>query len=318
MARGQAAPYMRSPTSEAEKKRMTGWWRKGLTALALLGLGTGPGEARTAAPPKPALWKVADRDTTVYLFGTIHLLPANFAWRGPAIQAATERSDGLVVETIIDPKNMAELSSALTRLGVRDGLPPIESRVAPARRAALAAAIARSGLPPAVFHRMETWAAAFTLLGTQFKGMDLRQEEGVETILKQQFRQAGKPIGQLETNAEQLGFFDALPEQTQRSLLDAALERPDAARKQLDSMLSAWSRGDVAAIARTFQAEMGGDPAMRDLLLKRRNTNWARWIEGRLNEPGSIMVAVGAGHLAGADSVQAMLQKRGLEVTRLQ
>ena len=59
-------------------------------------------------------------------------------------------------------------------------------------------------------------------------------------------------------------------------------------------------------------------PALTDALLTRRNANWARWIEGRMAQPGTVMVAVGAGHLAGPASVQAMLGKRGLKVTRLQ
>jgi uncharacterized protein YbaP (TraB family) len=89
-------------------------------------------------------------------------------------------------------------------------------------------------------------------------------------------------------------------------------------QKQFNSMLAAWTRGDVAAIARNFNAEMEGSPAMSDLLLKQRNANWTRWIEARLGQPGTLMVAVGAGHLAGAHSVQAMLEKRGLKVTRVQ
>jgi uncharacterized protein YbaP (TraB family) len=35
-------------------------------------------------------------------------------------------------------------------------------------------------------------------------------------------------------------------------------------------------------------------------------------------EPGTVMVAVGAGHLAGSDSVQDFLMKRGLTVSRVQ
>ncbi len=297
---------------------VTGWWKRGLAVLGLLGLGGTAAEARVPASPKPALWKVADRDTTIYLFGTIHMLPKGYAWRSPALEAAARGSDALVVETIVDPQNPAELSSALMQLGLRDGLPPLEQRVAPAKRAALATAIAQSGVPASALNRMETWAAAFTLLGTQFRGMDLRQEEGVETVLKQNFRAAGKPIGQLETNAEQLGFFDVLPESAQRSLLEGALEQPQAVQKQFDRMLAAWTRGDVDLIARTFNADMASTPALREILLKRRNANWAKWIEGRLGQPGSVMLAVGAGHLAGADSVQALLGKRGLKVTRLQ
>jgi Uncharacterized protein conserved in bacteria len=35
-------------------------------------------------------------------------------------------------------------------------------------------------------------------------------------------------------------------------------------------------------------------------------------------EPGTIMVAVGAGHLAGRDSVIALLKRHGYRVRRLQ
>lgn len=295
-----------------------GWWKKGLAAAGMLAAGIGGAEARTPRAPSPAMWKVADRDTTIYLFGTIHLLPQNYRWRSPAFDAATQRSQALVVETKIDDANPAALAGVMMKLGLSPNLPPLEQRVPAAKRPALAAAIAKSGVPAAAFNRMETWAVAFTLLGTQFRSMDLRQDAGVETVLKRSFTEAGKPVDQLETNEEQLGFFDTLPEAAQRSLLEGALERPDDVRKQFHSMLGAWARGDVEAIARTFNADMSSSPELKEILLKRRNANWARWIERRMAEPGEIMVAVGAGHLAGADSVQAMLQKRGLKVTRVQ
>ncbi len=56
-----------------------------------------------AAEPKaasPAMWKVADKDTTIYLFGTIHLLPKDTKWRSPAFDKAAASADTLVVETI--------------------------------------------------------------------------------------------------------------------------------------------------------------------------------------------------------------------------
>ena len=299
-------------------RKKSRWWEKGLAAISALAVSGTAADARAPAAPRPALWKVADRDTTIYLFGTIHLLPQGTAWQSPTFAAAARSSDSLIVETIIDEKNPAALSGTMMRLGLSNGLPPIEQRVAPARRAALATAIARSRVPVAALNRMETWAAAFTLMGSQFADMQLRQDAGVETALKQQFSAAGKPIGQLETNAEQLGFFDALPEKAQRNLLEGAIEQPQAARKQFDAMLGAWSRGDVAAIGRTFNAELASEPALRELLLERRNANWTRWIEGRMGRPGAVMVAVGAGHLAGRDSVQAMLGKRGWKVTRIQ
>jgi uncharacterized protein YbaP (TraB family) len=302
---------------------LTHWFRRGLAAL---GIATAAAGCSTAAPApaasrsevRPALWQVADKDTTVYLFGTIHLLPAGYEWRTQRLNQAMASSNGLVVETLIDTKNPAELASVMMRLGLNPSAPPLASRVPADKRAALEAAVKASGVPMAALDRMETWAAAFTLIGIQFRALGLQAEEGVETVLKSSFSQAGKPIGQLETNAEQLGFFDALPEEAQRELLVAALDQPATAKAQFDQMLAAWTRGDVQAIAKTFNTDMAGSPELMDALLRRRNANWARWIETRMAQPGTVMVAVGAGHLAGEASVQDLLQRRGLKVTRVQ
>jgi uncharacterized protein len=297
--------------------------KRGLAALGIATAAAGCSSAATTAAanapaPKPALWQVADQDTTIYLFGTIHLLPDNYQWRTPRIDQAVASSNGLVVETIINTENPMELAGVMMRLGVSPNLPPLSARVPADRRAALDTAIRASGVPAAAFDRMETWAAAFTLIGTQFKSLGLQVDDGVETNLKTSFRAAGKPIGQLETNAEQLGFFDALPEQAQRELLIGAIDQPATAKTQFDAMLAAWTRGDVEAIARTFNTDMAGSPELLDALLKRRNANWARWIEGRMDQPGTVMVAVGAGHLAGDASVQELLKRRGIKVTRVQ
>jgi uncharacterized protein YbaP (TraB family) len=165
---------------------------------------------------------------------------------------------------------------------------------------------------------METWAAAFMLLGTQFKDLGLIGEEGVEAVLRKSFIQAGKPIGQLETNTEQLSMFDTLPESAQRSLLEGAIDSPTEMRSQFQEMLAAWVRGDVASIGATFNEDLSGSPELREALLKRRNLNWTRWIAQRMASPGSVFVAVGAGHLAGSDSVVAMLEKNGYQVRRIQ
>lgn len=294
------------------------WLAKAAAALGLAALGTTATPARAPVDPRPALWKVVDRDTTIYLFGTIHLLPRNTAWVSPAFARAADESEGLVVETIVDTVDPAPMAATMMRLATSPGLPPVLDRVPWEKRAALATAIARSKMAPAALDRMETWAVALALLGPQFGAMELHQDEGVEMKLKQRFTAAGKPIGQLETNEEQLRFFDLLPENAQQSLLLGALESPGDVKQQFDAMLAAWSRGDVAAIARSFNAEMDGNPALADLLLKKRNANWSRWIEARLGQPGTVMVAVGAGHLAGSNSVQALLQERGLKVTRIQ
>jgi hypothetical protein len=70
-------------------------------------------------------------------------------------------------------------------------------------------------------------------------------------------------------------------------------------------------------VAEESEAE-DDDPRLAAALLHPRNRAWADWIAARLATPGRVFVAVGAGHLAGPHSVQAMLAERGLTVTRLQ
>ena len=280
--------------------------------LATVGAIAATACAAPAAQPKaasPAMWKVADSDTTIYLFGTIHLLPKGTQWRSPAFDRAAAGADLLVVETVVDDSNPAATMGELFKLAISPGLPPLAARVPADKKAALATAIAKSGIPVQALDKMETWAAAFLLLGVQFKDLGLDAGSGVESALRKQFAARGKPVDQLETNAEQLGFFDKLSEDAQRKFLIGVLDDAAQMKGEYGGMLTAWSKGDVKAIAESFNAELSDAAELKDALLVRRNANWAHWVRSRLDKPGTVMVAVGAGHLAGDQSVLSMLQK---------
>jgi len=277
-----------------------------------------PASARAPQQAKPALWEVSDADSTLYLFGTIHLLPTGYHWRTTKFDQALNSSNELVVETIVDLQHPNEILAAKRDLGYSAGLPPIEDRVPPAKRPRLRAMIAKTGVPEQYFTSMESWLAAFELLGVQFQQMGLKGEAGPEQLLRTEFQAAKKPIGQLETNAEQLGYFDRLPEKAQRLLLEGAIDEPKSTDTDFSKMLASWSRGDVKAIAFTFNRDLSGSPDLMNALIKQRNANWTRWIEQRLTKPGTAFVAVGAGHLAGPSSVISLLQKQGYKVRRIQ
>jgi len=298
---------------------MLNLFKRGLAALGLIATASVGFPAAARAPQvKPALWQVSDEDTTVYLFGTIHLLPQESRWRTSKFDTAVEKSDTLVLETLIDTANPQQLAGLMASMGFSSGLPPLASRVPPGKQALLEAAIAKTKLPRPVFERMETWAAAFTLLGVQFQTLGVQGEQGVESVLRRSFAAQGKQVGQLETNHEQLSLFDRLPESAQRQLLEGAIENPQAMRTQFDGMLRAWLSGDVDAIGQTFNHDLQGSPELKAALITRRNWNWSQWIERRMAQPGTVMVAVGAGHLAGDTSVQRYLQSRGYRIRRVQ
>ena len=283
--------------------------------LSLL-LGAVPVAARAPQAAQPALWEVSDPDTTIYLFGTIHLLPEDLQWRTPKLDQAVANAQELVVETLIDEKNPAQLMSAMASIGFASNLPALADRLPKEKRPALQAAIKKSGFPPQALDKMKTWTAAFILLGNKFRELGL--SGGVEGVLKSSFTSSGKQIGELETNLEQLGFFDKLPEAAQRSLLEGAIDDNQAMDKEFAGMLKAWTAGDVQGIANTFDRDLSGSPALQHSLIHQRNANWSKWIEQRMTKPGSVMIAVGAGHLAGKDSVLEMLKKDGYKVRRVQ
>ena len=300
--------------------RVTNWIKRGLAALGMAAAASCASAPQTADAgiAKPALWRVSDPDTNIYLFGTFHMLPQDYRWQSPAISDAVARSGQLYVETLIDEKHPEKIAAELGRVGFADGLPPLANRVDPVLRPQLATAIKASGIPAGYFDKMKTWAAAFTLVGTQFKSLGLKGEAGVEPALRREFEAAGKPVGELETNSEQLGFFNTLSQPAQRAFLEGAISEPEKMRGEFADMLKSWSSGDVAGIARSFNADLADSPELKAALLSRRNASWTRWIEQRLQQPGTVMVAVGAGHLAGDESVLKMLETQGYKVTRVQ
>ncbi len=293
-------------------------WFSRLTAafagLALVGAAPAP-----KAPPhaRPAMWKIADKDTTIYLFGTFHLLPQGEDWRTPAFDKALASSDELVMEIPnIDDANA--LAGALVKLGIKSDLPPLVERVPPEKRAALKAMIAESGVPEMALDRMKTWAAALILEGVLFKRLHLDPNAGVEVSLIGPWRKTGKPLEGLETAEQQFGLFDHLSDKAQSDLLSGEVSDLEKAGPQFAAMVHAWSNGDVAGIGRTFNDDMKDSPELMKALLADRNARWAEWLKARMDKPGTVFVAVGAGHLAGKDSVENMLAAKGLKVTRVQ
>jgi uncharacterized protein len=298
-------------------RKITRLWAA--VGLALTGCAAQPDaqSAGAAAAQQPAMWKVSDADTTLYLFGTVHLLPEGRTWRTAAFEQALAASDELVLE-VANVDDAAAGAGAMMKLGISPNLPSLRERVPEAKRAALDAMIKDAGMPAAALDRMETWAASIVLLGISFQRMGLDPKLGVESAITGPFKASGKPVRGLETIEEQFGFFDALSEGQQRTFLEGVLESPDEAKKQFDAMLEAWGRGDQAGLARAFEDEQNLTPELREVLLTRRNAKWAKWLDERMDRPGTAFIAVGAGHLAGKDSVQAMLGKYGHKATRVQ
>lgn len=252
---------------------------------------------------RPALWRVQDGNTEIWLLGTIHALPPEVQWQTRAIQTAIAQADTLVTE--IPPADPTATSAAFLKQARATGLPPLAERVTSDHRAALAPF-------GTTLDGMKTWAAAVMIAGRGMQAANASATHGLEAVLTAAF--SGRPHLALETQSGQLAIFDALPEAAQRVLLTRALEDPDGYAKTL----AAWSAGDTNALAASFEPAFRGAPDLQRMLVTERNARWSAWIARRMAKPGRVLVAVGAGHLVGSDSVIAMLEARGLKVDRVQ
>lgn len=287
--------------------------------------------ARTAPPqpePRPALWLLQDEDTRIYLLGTIHILPPGFRWRSAAIDGVIERADELVLELSDREEAMADPAVMLEPMQLGKQA-PLAWRVSPDRREALGELIAELGLYPQMFDGMHSWAAAMMIMAVAAMrdlGADGSGDEtplsradipGVEDGLEVEFRARNKPITGVETVAQQIGFFSSMSFAGQRELLEQMIDeyqRGGLQRGDGRTDLHAWVSGRPEAIAIPTD---GLPPPLYEALLPRRNRAWTDWLIARLERPGTVLFAVGAGHLTGPDSVQTMLEGRGFTAARV-
>lgn len=267
------------------------------------------------ADAHPAMWKVSDADTTIYLFGTIHLLPTGLDWfRGPVAQAF-RRADELVTEIpAVDP---ADSQAVLLKRGILPANQSLRDQMSPAERARFEQTLAGLGLPPAAFDRFKPWYAAVVLTTLPLNRGGYSLANGVETELAARNQALGRPRIGLETLDYQLALFDGFPAKVQRRYLFEVITALPRIDKDVGEMVEAWRTGDAAKLATLMNAEED-DPAMVEALLVRRNKAWAQWIRARLDQPGTAFIAVGAGHLGGEGSVQDQLKALGVESARVQ
>ena len=250
-----------------------------------------------AAPPpveqaQPAMFMVRDADTTIYLFGTFHALDRRTQWFNPGVRGAFENSNELVLETLI-PEGPAVTISGRPGLPIR---------------------------PPSV-----TPSASF--LATTKMAIDAGQAQGMEVangadmVLRHIAESEGKPVEGLETLEFQLNMFNSLPPATAPKPAPAPTQASAAPMNDLSKtmvdMESAWKRGDQSVFVHMLDQLRTASPDTYRMMFTERNARWADWIAARLRTPGTVFIAVGAGHLAGKDSVLVRLAEKGIPSARV-
>ena len=244
-----------------------------------------------AAPPAsadPAIFVVGDADTTVYIFGTFHALDGQANWFDRKVRDAFEQSDELVLETLVP-----------------EGPAPLAGRPLPT-----------SSLAPSA-----SFLATTRMAINAGKSQGMQVNNGADMVLRRVAEQEGKAVEGLETLDSQLAMFTRMPPAEPPQPAKARVSSPANPMQDLSramaEMQSAWKRGDQSVFVRVLGQLEQASPQTYQMLFTERNARWADWIAARLQTPGTVFVAVGAGHLAGKDSLLVRLAQRGIQSKRV-
>lgn len=281
-----------------------------LVALAAFG--------RAFAADAPALWKVESAKAPMYLFGSMHLLPAGVEWRSPSVRLALAVTEVVVFETDIDQIADGRRIGALVREhGLLRGGRVLNDAIPDATRLALEEIATEFGLPPSGFSSMRPWLAAVTL-SMRFMAMQgSATANGVDHQLNAWARAQGRIRASLEPPESQVRMFAELAPAEEAEFLAVTLRQIRETPKLLDALLDAYRRGDMEELERTVNAGMEEFPALRRRMLADRHERWLPQIERMMAEPRTHFIVVGAAHLAGPDSIVEMLRARGARVSRV-
>lgn len=269
--------------------------RAGAAALAVLLASVAP--AQTSPMPlvrapsivraSPALWEIRDADTTIYLFGTFHSLDGRTVWFDRNVRQAFNASGELVLETLV-PADLSAANQEVTE--------------APSE--------------PGGKRRLKPFIAQTQAVVSQGNAMGMSVDNGADMVLRRVAEDLGKPVTGLERFEDQLKTLSNIPAPPPAAAAAAAPAAPPVA-VTINDLLGAWTRGDTGAFSTMLLGFEAKSPVAYRMLIADRNARWGQWIADRLDQPGTVFVAVGSGHLAGKDSVQSWLAARGISATRV-
>jgi uncharacterized protein YbaP (TraB family) len=271
--------------------------------------------AVASAKAEPAMWVIKDADSTIYLIGTMHLLKHDTEWNAEKVKKAVHESTELWLE-VADLDNDAALAPLMMKLGL-DPAHPLSTKLTEEQHKQLEKIAGAYGFPLASLEPMQPWLAALMLAVGPIMKAGYDPKAGVERMLSAQAKAEGDKIRGFETAEEQLQIMAGLSEPEQIAFLTSVFDDLENGIDLVDKLAKAWIDGDLATITRLSVDDIKKEaPTVYEKFIVRRNIAWSEKIAAMLKGSGVQLIAVGAAHLVGPDSVQAQLAKRGIKAER--
>ena len=262
----------------------------------------------------PNLWSISDEDTTVYIFGTIHILNQEVEWITPAFQEAFANADGLILEISPDQNDPATIQPLIGKYGLLPAGESIKDRLSEENYTKMVEVLEGLGAPGKALDAMRPWLAGI-FLSVQVAGQHgFLPEFGVEKVLEASALENNIPIYGLETAEYQISSLASLSDESQDTMLKLTLEEIEDIEETFITMRDLWLAGDVDGLDKLLNEDMEKIPGLAEAILYQRNRNWIGEIAGIMEVEGTFVMAVGTGHLVGEQNVLLLLEAAGYEV----
>lgn len=295
-----------------------GWMVHAICVLLLL---TAPAlsATETAAPKAtPALWRVQHGTSTVYLFGSLHVLPPDFSWRTPEIESAMAAADRFYFEVPVDEAALKDEKEFIVQNGILAKRQTLRSLLSPGEFQTYSAILRRAGLNPLYFERYRPWLASVMVGLAYLHSGDLTMLKGADDDIMAYAREHGRPLLYLENIEEQMKLLTTGDGASQLKALKNLIISLPRSRDMEKELQQIWARGDAKTMAALLDAYFKGHPEAQDILIDSRNRNWMPAIEESLARGDSTtMMTVGVAHIGGRKGLVALLCGEGYKVERV-
>jgi uncharacterized protein len=265
---------------------------------------------------KSTLWQVKGSHNSVYLLGSIHVLPASAYPLHPALQQAFNNSQRVVFEVDLNTVSQQAVLREFEEVGLYPPGDNLEHHVSPATIKLVKEVLARLGISYKKARQFKPALLGELITSRYTELSGFREDLGVDRYFYSQAKNSRKPVLGLETVRDQARVLTSDDASGEAQLVQSIASLP-AAKVILDELVVAWKDGRIKTLDRLLNQDEWNDPKSFESMFVQRNQKWLPQIERFLEGDGNYLVIVGSGHLVGDHGLVRALQGRGYRVKQL-
>ncbi|MFC4782379.1 TraB/GumN family protein [Eubacterium multiforme] len=263
-------------------------------------------------------WEVKKGDKTMYLVGTMHPINKDYEYFTKTIKDIVKNTDVLAVE--INPSENELLKSNAD--GIYSGGNSIEDELNEKQIKNLKSICKEVNCDYEKIKILKPHLIINNLQSVLYDKAGLTMETFDDMLIKNSLKK-NKKIVELETITFQMNLLDkinginALKGSLDLHKEGKFIENGKAIIEYSKELMKGYSNGDTKVMEEAVKFQKQNKEEY-NLMIKDRNKNMVKKMEGFFNENGVYTIAVGALHFFGDDGIVNMMKDKGYEVTKIE